>query len=310
MINGIINVYKERGYTSHDVVAKLRGILHQKKIGHTGTLDPEAEGVLPVCLGKATRVCDMLTEKDKIYRAVLLLGQKTDTQDTTGTVLETKEVSCTAEQVRTVIENFVGTYAQIPPMYSALKVNGKKLCDLARAGVEVERKPREVTIFSIDIEEIDLPRVKMTVHCSKGTYIRTLCEDIGEKLGCGGCMESLLRTKVAQFTLEDAFRLAEIEKQVQTLRQQGAEELTTELLEGVVARTDTVFEEYPRLSAKKGFEKMLYNGNAMQPEWLEGWNDSLQKKKIRLYDRQERFIGIYQYNSRYRDIRPIKIFME
>lgn len=310
MINGIINVYKERGYTSHDVVAKLRGILHQKKIGHTGTLDPEAEGVLPVCLGKATRVCDMLTEKDKIYRAVLLLGQKTDTQDTTGTVLETKEVSCTAEQVRTVIENFVGTYAQIPPMYSALKVNGKKLCDLARAGVEVERKPREVTIFSIDIEEIDLPRVKMTVHCSKGTYIRTLCEDIGEKLGCGGCMESLLRTKVAQFTLEDALRLAEIEKQVQTLRQQGAEELTTELLEGVVARTDTVFEEYPRLSAKKGFEKMLYNGNAMQPEWLEGWNDSLQEKKIRLYDRQERFIGIYQYNSRYRDIRPIKIFME
>lgn len=310
MINGIINVYKERGYTSHDVVAKLRGILRQKKIGHTGTLDPEAEGVLPVCLGKATRVCDMLTEKDKIYRAVLLLGQKTDTQDTTGTVLETKEVSCTAEQVRTVIENFVGTYAQIPPMYSALKVNGKKLCDLARAGVEVERKPREVTIFSIDIEEIDLPRVKMTVHCSKGTYIRTLCEDIGEKLGCGGCMESLLRTKVAQFTLEDALRLAEIEKQVQTLRQQGAEELTTELLEGVVARTDTVFEEYPRLSAKKGFEKMLYNGNAMQPEWLEGWNDSLQEKKIRLYDRQERFIGIYQYNSRYRDIRPIKIFME
>lgn len=310
MINGIINVYKERGYTSHDVVAKLRGILHQKKIGHTGTLDPEAEGVLPVCLGKATRVCDMLTEKDKIYRAVLLLGQKTDTQDTTGTVLEKKEVSCTARQVRTVIESFLGTYAQIPPMYSALKVNGKKLCDLARAGVLVERKPREVTIFSIDIEEIDLPRVKMTVHCSKGTYIRTLCEDIGEKLGCGGCMESLLRTKVAQFTLEDALRLEEIEKQVQTLRQQGVEELTTELLEGVVARTDTVFEEYPGLSAREGFEKMLYNGNAMQPEWLEGWEDSLREKKIRLYDQKERFIGIYQYSSKYKDIRPIKIFME
>lgn len=310
MINGIINVYKERGYTSHDVVAKLRGILRQKKIGHTGTLDPEAEGVLPVCLGKATRVCDMLTEKDKIYRAVLLLGQKTDTQDTTGTVLEKKEVSCTARQVRTVIESFVGTYAQIPPMYSALKVNGKKLCDLARAGVLVERKPREVTIFSIKIEEIDLPRVKMTVHCSKGTYIRTLCEDIGEKLGCGGCMESLLRTKVAQFTLEDVLRLEEIEKQVQTLRQQGVEELTTELLESVVTRTDTVFEEYPRLSARKGYEKMLYNGNAMQPEWLEGWEESLREKKIRLYDQKERFIGIYQYSSKYKDIRPIKIFME
>lgn len=310
MINGIINVYKERGYTSHDVVAKLRGILRQKKIGHTGTLDPEAEGVLPVCLGKATRVCDMLTEKDKIYRTVLLLGQKTDTQDTTGTVLETKEVSCTREQVRTVIESFVGTYAQIPPMYSALKVNGKKLCDLARAGVEVERKPREVTIFSIDIEKVNLPRVQMTIHCSKGTYIRTLCQDIGDKLGCGGCMESLLRTKVAQFTLEDSLRLSQIEKRVQELRQGTEEELTTELLEGIITRTDTVFEEYPKLSAKKGFEKMLYNGNAMQPEWLEGWKDSLQEKKIRLYDQRERFIGIYQYSSKYKDIRPIKIFME
>lgn len=310
MINGIINVYKERGYTSHDVVAKLRGILHQKKIGHTGTLDPEAEGVLPVCLGKATRVCDMLTEKDKIYRAVLLLGQKTDTQDTTGAVLETKEVSCTEEQIRIVVENFVGTYAQIPPMYSALKVNGKKLCDLARAGVEVERKPREVTIFFIDIEEISLPRVKMTVHCSKGTYIRTLCQDIGDKLGCGGCMESLLRTKVAQFSLEDALRLSEIEKRVQELRQGTESELTTELLEEIVTRTDAVFEGYPKLLAKNGFEKMLYNGNAMQPEWLEGWKDSLQEKKIRLYDQREHFIGIYQYSSKYRDIRPIKIFME
>ena len=153
MINGIINVYKERGFTSHDVVAKLRGILKQKKIGHTGTLDPEAEGVLPVCLGKATKVCDMLTEKDKVYETVLLLGEKTDTQDITGTVLEKREVTCTEEQVKEVIAGFVGTYAQIPPMYSALKVNGKKLCDLARAGIEVERKPREVQIFSIDIEK-------------------------------------------------------------------------------------------------------------------------------------------------------------
>ena len=310
MINGIINVYKEKGYTSHDVVAKLRGILKQKKIGHTGTLDPEAEGVLPVCLGKATRVCDMLTEKDKVYQAVLLLGQKTDTQDTTGTVLERAEVTCTKEQVQQAVQLFVGTYAQIPPMYSALKVNGKKLCDLARAGIEVERKPREVTIFSIEIKEIDLPRVKMTVHCSKGTYIRTLCQDIGEKLGCGGCMESLLRTKVAQFTLEQSFKLSEIEHCVQKLRQQTEIELTTEMLEGIVKKTDTVFEEYPQIFAKTGFEKMLYNGNAMQPEWLEGWKESMQEEKIRLYDQQKHFIGVYQYNSKYQDIRPIKIFME
>lgn len=310
MINGIINVYKERGYTSHDVVAKLRGILKQKKIGHTGTLDPEAEGVLPVCLGRATRVCDMLTEKDKVYNAVLLLGQVTDTQDTTGTILETKQVSCTEEEVRAAVMGFAGTYAQIPPMYSALKVNGKKLCDLARAGIEVERKPREVTIFSIDIEEICLPRVKMTVHCSKGTYIRTLCQDIGEKLGCGGCMEALLRTRVAQFTLEHAYRLDEIEAAVQKIRQKTGTELTTELLPEIITRTDAVFEEYPFVTAKEGFEKMLYNGNAMQPEWLEGWKDSLKKEPIRLYDSQKHFIGIYQYKDKYMDIRPIKIFME
>lgn len=310
MISGIINVYKEKGYTSHDVVAKLRRILKQKKIGHTGTLDPDAEGVLPVCLGKATRVCDMLTEKDKVYEAVLLFGKKTDTQDTTGNVLEEKEVACTEEQVREVVKSFVGTYAQIPPMYSALKVNGKKLCDLARAGIEVERKPREVTIFSIDIEEIELPRVKMLVHCSKGTYIRTLCHDIGAKLGCGGCMESLLRTKVAQFTLEHSLRLNEIEEKVQKLRQETVQELTAESLGNIVTKTDEVFEGYPKLYAKEGVEKMLYNGNAMQPEWIEGWQDSLQQEKIRLYDQKQNFIGIYQYNNKYMDIRPIKIFME
>lgn len=310
MINGIINVYKEKGYTSHDVVAKLRGILKQKKIGHTGTLDPEAEGVLPVCLGKATRVCDMLTEKDKVYQAVMLLGQKTDTQDTTGTVLETREVTCTSEEIEKTAASFVGRYDQIPPMYSALKINGKKLCDLARAGVEVERKPREVTIFSINIEEINLPSVKMTVHCSKGTYIRTLCQDIGEKLGCGGCMESLLRTRVAQFTWKKAFKLSEIEQRVQKLRQETDAELTVEMLGDMAVRTDVVFKEYPEVFAKEGFEKMLYNGNAMQPEWVTGWHKSMEKEKLRLYDAKKQFIGIYQYNNKYGDIRPIKIFME
>lgn len=309
MINGIINVYKEKGYTSHDVVAKLRGILKQKKIGHTGTLDPEAEGVLPVCLGRATRVCDMLTEKDKVYQAVLLLGQKTDTQDTTGTVLEEREVSCTKEEVEEAVASFIGTYAQVPPMYSALKVNGKKLCDLARAGIEVERKPREVTIFSIDIEEINLPRVKMTVHCSKGTYIRTLCQDIGEKLGCGGCMEALLRTKVDRFELQDALKLSQIEERVCELRRETDAELTAELLPEMVIRTDAVFDGYPKVTAIEGFEKMLYNGNAMQPEWLDGWNAALQNEKLRLYDVGGQFIGVYQYNNKYGDIRPIKIFM-
>ena len=199
MVNGIINVYKEKGYTSFDVVAKLRGIFKQKKIGHTGTLDPDAEGVLPVCLGKATKVCDLLTDKSKEYEAVLLLGKVTDTQDITGTVLEEKDVKVTEEAVRETVLSFVGDYMQIPPMYSALKVNGKKLCDLAREGKTVERQARPVKILTIDILDVTLPRVRMRVHCSKGTYIRTLCQDIGEKLGCGGCMESLLRTQVSEF---------------------------------------------------------------------------------------------------------------
>ena len=211
MLNGIVNVYKEKGYTSFDVVAKLRGILKMRKIGHTGTLDPEAEGVLLVCTGRATKVCGLLTDRDKEYETVLLLGVTTDTQDLSGTVLSRREVSVTAEEVEAVIRGFAGEYLQVPPMYSALKVGGKKLCDLARAGVTVERKARPVTIHEITISEVCLPRVRMRVKCSKGTYIRTLCQDIGERLGCGACMESLLRTQVSDFSVETALRLAEIE---------------------------------------------------------------------------------------------------
>ena len=218
MIHGIINVYKEKGFTSHDVVAKLRGIVGQKKIGHTGTLDPDATGVLPVCLGKATKLCDLLTDKNKTYEAVLLLGKTTDTQDITGEVLEEKSTEAlTEEKVREAIEGFIGDYEQIPPMYSALKVNGKKLYELAREGKVIERKARPVKILDIQILEIDLPKVRMEVSCSKGTYIRTLCHDIGEKLGCGGCMESLMRTRVSTFRIEDAKTLDEIE----TLKQEG-----------------------------------------------------------------------------------------
>ena len=169
MIHGVINIYKEKGYTSHDIVAKLRGILRQKKIGHTGTLDPDAEGVLPVCLGGGTRLCDMLTDKDKTYRAVMLLGKETDTQDISGTVLKEMSVTVTEEQVKAAAESFIGDYEQIPPMYSALKVNGKKLYELAREGKTIERAARPVRILELTIEEINLPRVTMTVTCSKGT---------------------------------------------------------------------------------------------------------------------------------------------
>ena len=191
MINGIVNIYKEKGYTSHDVVAVLRKVVGQKKIGHTGTLDPDATGVLPVCLGRATKVCELLTDHDKTYEALLLLGKTTDTQDISGEVLEERDPgNLTEEEVRSCIESFIGEYDQIPPMYSALKVNGKKLYELAREGKTVERKSRKVQIHGIRILEMNLPHVRMEVDCSKGTYIRTLCHDIGEKLQVGGCMEA------------------------------------------------------------------------------------------------------------------------
>lgn len=213
--SGFLNIYKEAGYTSMDVCAKLRGILHMKKIGHAGTLDPMAEGVLPVALGRATKEVDRIGDGTKTYRAGMLLGTVTDTQDVTGTVISACDVlpaHVTEEAVRKAASSFLGVYEQLTPMYSARKVNGKKLYEYARAGKEVERKKKTVEILSLEIETIDLPHVVMTVRCTKGTYIRTLCHDIGAALGCGACMESLLRTQVGDFLLEDAVKLSEVER--------------------------------------------------------------------------------------------------
>lgn len=254
MINGILNVYKEAGFTSHDVVAKLRGICRQKKIGHTGTLDPEAVGVLPVCLGSGTKLCDMLTDKSKEYEAVLLLGQVTDTQDVTGTVLEEHEVTADEEQAVEAIRSFVGAYEQIPPMYSALKVNGKRLYELARAGKEVERKGRRVEIHSIEILSVSLPEITFRVACSKGTYIRTLCHDIGQKLGCGGTMKSLKRTRVGIFTIDGTLKLSQLEE----LAAQGR-------LEEKVIPVEAMFTELPVLTVKDAFVRLIENGNAFIP---------------------------------------------
>ena len=309
MINGGINIYKERGFTSHDVVAKLRGILKQKKIGHTGTLDPDAEGVLPVCLGKGTRLCDMLTDHSKVYEAVLLLGQSTDTQDVSGSVLQEAPVDVSEEEVREAIMSFVGPYNQIPPMYSALKVNGQKLCDLARAGKEVERKARPVEIYEIQIEEIHLPRVRMTVSCSKGTYIRTLCHDIGEKLKCHGCMESLLRTRVGQFLLKDSLTLAQVEEH-------RDENRITE----IVMPVDQVFSDCPALKLTKEAAKLGYNGNPFTSTQALTENDQMVEKSsdisldggkwFRVYDPEGVFIGVYAYDSKRDQFRPEKMFYE
>lgn len=285
MINGIVNIYKEKGYTSHDVVAVLRKVVGQKKIGHTGTLDPDATGVLPVCLGRATKVCELLTDHDKTYEALLLLGKATDTQDISGEVLEEKDPAhLTEEEVRSCIESFIGEYDQVPPMYSALKVNGKKLYELAREGKTVERKSRRVQIHGIRILEMNLPHVRMEVDCSKGTYIRTLCHDIGEKLQVGGCMEELERTKVGRFLKEDAVTLDEVS---QKMEQGEGAELFTPL--------DQIFEELPAVTVTDAKAWMSYNGNDLPERFLlekEEWTDG---QEVRVYDSRKNFIGLYQY---------------
>ncbi|MDD6157133.1 MAG: tRNA pseudouridine(55) synthase TruB [Lachnospiraceae bacterium] len=294
MISGIVNVYKEKGFTSFDVVAKMRGIYHQKKIGHTGTLDPDAEGVLPVCLGKATKVCDLLTDKDKEYEAVLLLGQDTDTQDISGTVLASAPVEVSEDAVREAILSFVGEYNQIPPMYSALKVQGQKLCDLARKGITVERQPRRVHIYDIQILEMELPRVRIHVTCSKGTYIRTLCKDVGDKLGCYGCMEKLLRTRVAEFSLENAHHLCEIEKNP----------------EAFVQPVDVVFGQYEKRIASRNAGKYIENGNRISGIFMLNRPESADHGTFRIYDESDSFLGLYEYLADTDEYKPIKLFME
>lgn len=258
-MDGIINVYKERGFTSFDVVAKLRGILRERRIGHTGTLDPDAEGVLPVCVGSATKACELLSDKEKEYEAVLLFGVETDTQDITGRVLRRAPVTASAQEAESALLSFLGTYEQLPPMYSALKVNGRRLYELAREGKTVERQPRPVTIYSLKILETafsgEEKTIRFLVTCSKGTYIRALCEDAGRKLGCGGCMKSLRRTRVSSFREEESLTLAQIER----LRDAGR-------LAEILLPTDRLFLRYPALAMRAETDRILYNGNKLRRE--------------------------------------------
>lgn len=303
MYHGMINVYKEPGYTSHDVVARLRGILKQKKIGHTGTLDPAAQGVLPVCLGIGTRLCDLLTDRDKTYCAVLLLGQETDTQDITGKVLrEEREKAMTLdeENIRRTVGGFIGDYNQIPPMYSALKVQGKKLYELARQGKTVGREARPVKIYEIEIEEISLPRIRLTVSCSKGTYIRTLCHDIGEALGCAGCMEQLTRTRAAGFRIEDSLKLDEIE----ALAGEGR------IAERIVP-VEAALSDYPALASRPEADGLVHNGNPCFARQLEGTDQQIKEpgdgQLFRMYDSQGLLMGLYEYEERRHFWKPKKM---
>lgn len=247
-MNGIILVDKPQNWTSHDVVGKLRGILHERRIGHSGTLDPLATGLLVVFVGRATRAVEFAEADSKEYIAGLRLGITTDTQDITGNVLRETQQNVTENELKSVISEFLGDIQQIPPMYSAIKVDGKKLYELARKGESVERKPRNVSISKIEICDMDGEDYILDVCCSKGTYIRTLCNDIGEKLGCGACMSSLRRVKAGAFSIEDAHTIEEIQVSP----------------ERYVLPVDTLFAEYPKLTVNAVCEKKLRCGSIVK----------------------------------------------
>ena len=302
-INGILNIAKEAGYTSFDVVAVVRGVYRQRKSGHTGTLDPMATGVLPVALGKATKVCGMITDWDKEYIAELLLGKTTDTLDITGEVTggDPDAVnSLTEKEITDAVNRYTGEIDQIPPMYSALKKDGRRLYDIARSGQVVERESRKVTIHRIEVLDIKLPVVKIKVLCSKGTYIRTLCDDIGRDLGCGGCMQSLIRSAVGPFNLDNAVMLDEIRH----LRDEGHEEKLYDYLMSI----DTVFKNLPALTVTQEAEKKLLNGNKLSyDDFTETLSDS-SAKEYRIYHSDNSFAAIYEADQAQRILSPVKMF--
>ena len=267
-MTGIVIVDKPAGWTSQDVTARLRRVFGTRRIGHGGTLDPMATGVLPVFVGRATRGVEFFEHADKTYEAVLRLGTVTDTQDSTGTVLEKRPVTVTEAEFRDILPKFTGEIAQIPPMYSAIKVDGKKLYELARAGKEIERKPREITIFSLDLLKFTGETAKIRVHCSKGTYIRTLCHDIGAALGCGGCMEALRRTAVGEYTLADSVELDTL--------------LNAERPEDYLRDVDTLFRQYPAVTLTEKQTLRCRNGNSFSIALPEG--------SYRAYDSQGTFL--------------------
>lgn len=296
-INGIIVINKERGYTSFDVVGKLRKIIGVRRIGHTGTLDPMATGVLPIAVGSATRLVEMLTGKSKEYIAEMVLGTTTDTYDSTGEVTGVRPVNCSEAEVEAAVISFIGDIEQVPPMYSAVKVNGKKLYELAREGKEIERKSRPVTINHIEILDMQLPKLTIKVSCSKGTYIRSLIYDIGEKLGSGAHMSSLVRTATGDYSLEDCHTLGEVE----------AMEAEGRLGEAIIP-ADSFFAHLPKVNISGELLRLTLNGNPiskrdMAERLAKGLNGEdivsapKRPERVRIYDDTGRFIAVYYYNK-------------
>ena len=277
-MDGVINVNKPSAMTSFDVIAILRKTLNMKKIGHTGTLDPDATGVLPVCLGKATKLSEMLTASKKQYEAVVKLGITTDTQDISGKIIKTSTVYTSYEELLNTIKEFIGLQQQIPPMYSAVKVNGKKLYELARSGLTAERKPREISIYKIDVLNFDDENktFTMTADCSKGTYIRTLANDIGEKLGCGAALSSLKRTRSGRFIIDNSYSLDEIK----TLNANNDFSFIIPL--------DEVLDEYDKVILAENNAFKLKNGIKFDVAGLKAGDI------YRIYDEKKNFLAIAQ----------------
>ena len=286
MANGILIVDKPAGWTSQDVVAKLRGVFHEKRIGHGGTLDPMATGVLPVFVGRATRAVEFFEHADKTYLAALRPGIVTDTQDSTGTVLERREAQVTEQQLAAVLPQFLGPQEQLPPMYSAIKIGGKKLYELARAGKEVERRPRGITIFSLDLCGREGEDFLLRVHCSKGTYVRTLCHDIGAALGCGACMSALRRVQAGAYEIAQAVPLEEI--------------VNAAAPERLLLPVDSLFAGLPALTLAPWQEKKCRNGAAFAAEISGG--------KWRLYAPSGEFLALGEASGG--TVRTVKSFFE
>lgn len=273
--NGVIIINKPVGGSSHRCVSIARRALNMKKIGHTGTLDPLASGVLPLLVGTATRAADFLSSEDKSYRATVLLGTRTDTLDITGTVLSTSPVDLTEDEIKEAVSSFVGEISQIPPMYSAIQVNGERLYNLARNGIEIERKARRITIFSIDIVKIDLPEIVLDVHCSKGTYIRTLASDIGDKLGCGGTIKALERTQCGIFSIENAIT----PDTLMELSEKGD-------IESVLIKVDELFKHYRKIKLDKKRADRVKNGVPIY------YKTNSLNEFFRVYDENDVFIAL------------------
>ena len=271
-MNGIINIEKEEGMSSFQVVYKVRKITGEKKVGHTGTLDPLASGVLPVCIGRATKLVDYIMNGKKTYEAELKLGVSTDTYDREGKVLKESKVNLNEEEVKEVIKSFTGELMQEPPMYSALKHEGKRLYELARAGISVERKKRNITIYGIDILKIEMPMVYISVNCSKGTYIRSLCHDIGEKLGCGATMWNLKRTESGVFNIKDSVLL---------------KDLNSENFKEYLISPEEALKDYDKIIFNEKYMKLLYNGVSIKDNSVNAHHNRIYRVYV-----DNKFLGI------------------